>query len=121
MSNLRRYHLLPPLIATFGIGGGISYVAAAIGGFTDVAGHHNRLLSALSGLVCMAIGVPVAMYIALWLQRPELPREPTLRELTRDVRRRRRGIQWVTEGRQYPPPPTDATRWQRVAHWLKTN
>jgi hypothetical protein len=65
----------PVIIAGVAIWGTVAYFAAAIGGFTDIAGNRNRWLSALYGLGCLAVAVPVSAYVVLWLKRPARPSE----------------------------------------------
>ena len=65
--------VLPVIVAGVALWGAVAYLAAAVGGFTDIAGNHNRLVSALGGLACLAVAAPVTTYIALWLRRPARP------------------------------------------------
>ena len=61
------------IFAGASIWGAVAYFAAAIGGFTDIAGNRKRLLSTLCGLACLAVAIPVSTYIVLWLKRPARP------------------------------------------------
>ena len=73
--DLSRLAAFPVIIAGTAIWGTVEYFAAAIGGYTDVAGNSNRWLSALYGLVCLIVAVALSVYIVLWLRRPARPSE----------------------------------------------
>ena len=73
--DLPRTAALPVIVVGCATWGAVAYLAAAIAGSTDPAGNHNRWLSALYGLGCVAVAVPVTTYIVLWLSRPARPSE----------------------------------------------
>jgi hypothetical protein len=70
--------LFPPLCAVISTSAGIAYYAAAIGGFTDLAGNTNRWLSVLYGTACLTVGVPTCIFVLLWLMRPTSRSESTV-------------------------------------------
>jgi hypothetical protein len=73
--DLSRLAVLPVIIAGVAIWSTVAYFAAAVFGFTDIAGKHNRWLSLLYGFAPLVVALPVSTYIVLWLKRPARPSE----------------------------------------------
>jgi hypothetical protein len=58
------------VFALMAVGASVAYFAAAIGGFTDLAGNGNRGLSVLYGAACSVFAVLTSALIVLWMMRP---------------------------------------------------